>query len=72
MRNFLLVLTILSLFGGAKAQKVRLGLNASPLMSWMKGEGDLTSDGMQVSYSFGLMLDYNFTPNYALASGFFV
>lgn len=56
-------------------KKVRFGVFVTPTISWMRPtaakNGDQTqkSGGSKVGLTYGLMADYNFTSNYAIATG---
>lgn len=54
----------------AQDQKVNFGLQISPLLSWMKPDvKTISSTGNRFGFSYGLMLDYNLTQNYAFSTG---
>lgn len=58
--------------------RVRFGGYAAPTISWMKPTASKSSDGLykvtsgggQVGFAWGLMIDYFFARNYAIATGF--
>lgn len=51
-------------------QRVRLGIKVAPAINWMKpNTKNIQGNGTKLGFSYGLMLDYNFTKNYALATG---
>jgi len=56
-------------------KKVRIGAFVAPNMSWMRpsaakdGDQSQKNGGYKVGFTYGLMLDYNFTDNYAVATG---
>lgn len=58
-----------------KLNKLRFGVFVAPTMSWMRPsaakDGDQTqkSGGSKIGFMYGLMGDYNFTSNYAIALG---
>lgn len=45
----------------------RLGLTASPTIGWVKPEQG-KSDGIALGFSYGLMGDFNFAPNYSFST----
>ena len=60
---------------GVKGQdkKVALGLGISPTVNWMKTSSNgIGSDGTKLGFSYGLLTDFNFGENYALATGIFI
>ncbi len=49
---------------------VRLGIYGGLGVSWMKPKTvGYTSEGSRIAYSYGLLVDYNFTENYTFTSG---
>ena len=57
----------------AQEKKVALGLGISPTINWMKTKSEgLTSDGNRIGFKYGLMADFNFGENYALATGIYI
>ena len=70
MKRILVMALLLVAFTSADAQKVGLGLTAAPGIAWLKPDTEgLEGDGSKVAFSYGIIFDYNFTDNYALASG---
>jgi hypothetical protein len=65
--------------GGSRidVRKLRFGAFAAPTISWMRPttntddrrEFNVESDGSITGFMWGLMVDYNFAPNYAIATG---
>ncbi len=56
----------------ANAQ-LKIGLKISPQLSWASPDNkNTTSNGTRINASYGLMVDYYFTENYAFASEFCV
>ncbi len=48
----------------------RFGLKASPNISWFRTETrSYDNRGVQLGYSYGLIVDYDFTDNYAISTG---
>ena len=48
----------------------RLGLQASPVVSWLRAiDKGTKSDGVQMGFTYGLMFDYNIGANYAFSTG---
>jgi len=51
-------------------KRVRLGFKIAPAVVWMKANSaNVHPNGSKLGFSYGLMLDYNFSRNYALATG---
>ncbi|MCX2576017.1 porin family protein [Pedobacter sandarakinus] len=46
----------------------RLGLTATPTIGWIKPEKGKT-DGVALGFSYGLIGDFNFAPNYSFSTG---
>ncbi|QXU40831.1 porin family protein [Pedobacter sp. D749] len=70
--SIILILSVLSI--GAWAQNFpitnygfRLGLTATPTFGWIKPEQGKT-DGIALGFSYGLMGDFNFAPNYSFST----
>jgi Outer membrane protein beta-barrel domain len=68
----ILILSVLSF--GARAQNLpltsygfRLGLTATPTFGWIKPEQGKT-DGIGLGFSYGLIGDFNFAPNYSFST----
>ncbi|NLJ07185.1 MAG: PorT family protein [Sphingobacteriales bacterium] len=68
MKKLIVIVTVILFSLNVSAQKVNLGLKFSPHISWVKSDfsNTISNDGAGVNFSYGLMLDYNFTDNYAL------
>ena len=57
----------------AQTKKVALGLGIEPAVNWLKVDGDhLSPNGAKMNVNYGLLADFNFGENYALATGFFI
>lgn len=59
-------------FGITKAQdqKFHFGLKVAPTLAWLKPDSkDLKRDGSKLGFSYGIIGEYNFSSNYAIASG---
>lgn len=78
MKNFkLLSISFLIITLSAKAQDsgsnyktFRFGLAVQPNLSWMKVDSkEFESNGISAKFSYGLLAEYAFAQNYALASG---
>lgn len=51
-------------------QRVRLGVKIAPAIVWMKSNTkDINGNGSKIGFSYGLLLDYNFTKNYSIGTG---
>lgn len=54
----------------AKNNKFRLGIKASPNVSWMKSDnGSITANGSALRFGYGLNFDIFFADNYAVGTG---
>ena len=52
-------------------KKFRFGLKVSPNIAWYDIKSpEVTNNGNKVKFGYGLITEYNFAPNYALATGF--
>lgn len=71
-KQFLLFSALLLMSAGAMAQSpVKLGLKAHPLFSYMRPSSDYHERvSPKLGFSYGLMVDYNLTDNYAFATEF--
>ena len=74
MKNkFLIVLLIVILFANitnAQEQKFHFGLKVAPTVAWMKPDTKgLNRDGSKLGFTYGLMGESNFAPNYAFTYG---
>lgn len=49
----------------------RLGLTTSPTLGWIKPEAG-KGDGLSLGFSYGLLADFNFAPNYSFATGLLI
>jgi hypothetical protein len=59
--------------GSVDAQKVSLGLKASPGIAWIKPDTKgVQGDGSLLGFAYGAIFDYLFTENYGLGSGLFI
>lgn len=62
---------------GIDEQKLRFGAYLAPTLSWMHpansksndGAYNVTSNGSKIGFTWGLMVDYWFSKNYAIATG---
>jgi hypothetical protein len=74
MNKLLLLLITIFSFGTnitkAQDQKFHFGLKGSPILAWLKPDTKgLKSDGTKLGFSYGIIGEYNFSENYAIASG---
>ena len=54
----------------ANDKKFRFGLEISPAVGWMKTDNkNYSTSGVNFAYAYGLMTDFNFSSNYAFATG---
>lgn len=57
----------------AQDKKVHLGLGTEVAFNWLNVSGDMIeSEGSKVNMNYGLLADFHFGENYALATGFFI
>lgn len=66
----ILLLFVFSLANARGEQKVSIGLMANPLVSWLRiDNGDIEREKAKFGVEYGVMVDVNFTENYALSTG---
>ncbi len=54
----------------AQDQKFHFGLKVSPTLAWLKPDTEgLKKDGSKLGFSYGIITEFNFQENYAVASG---
>lgn len=64
------VLLLFVSFSAAGQTTVQFGLNANPMLSWMKADAaEIEKGKMRGAFEFGLQSDINFTENYILSTG---
>ena len=69
--GFILLLSLFSL--GVYSQGVRMGVVASPQVSWLKSDvGSVKSDGSVMGFNFGLMSDFFFAERYSISTGLYI
>ncbi len=73
MKKYILIL-FLSIFTiSTFAQGVRMGLSASPQLSWLKSNnGEVKSDGVRMGFNFGMNTDFFFAERYSFSTGVFI
>lgn len=70
MKKIVLITAITLLTIYTYSQSMRMGLTASPQISWMTSDASTVSaDGAQFGFNFGLKTDFFFADRYSLASG---
>ncbi|MDD2636540.1 MAG: hypothetical protein PHW82_13695, partial [Bacteroidales bacterium] len=70
MKKIIVCILALILAGNIFAQKISGGLFIGPTMSWMSTDSKtITTDGMNLGYSFGALLDFNLIDNFAISTG---
>lgn len=75
MKKLLLIIVVfiftISLFAqDAKKTDFRIGLKAAPSISWMKPDNkSFENSGSKLNFSYGLVAEYYFAPNYGISSG---
>lgn len=73
MKKLLIILFICTSSIIATAQGVRMGLAASPQVSWMKSDaGSISNDGAVMGFNFGLISDFFFAERYSISTGIYI
>ncbi len=68
--RLLLPLILLFTVNAFSQTEFQFGLNANPMLTWMKAENSKVNSGkVRMGLEYGLMMDINFSPNYILATG---
>jgi hypothetical protein len=70
IKSFSALCLCLVLNHNATAQKIRLGLTAAPMVSWLKSNSEnLNTSDNRFAFSYGVITDFGFAENYAIGSG---
>lgn len=70
MKKIVLIVAISIITFNSYSQGMRMGLTASPQLSWMNSDAStISSDGTQMGFNFGLITDFFFAERYSLSSG---
>lgn len=71
MKKLLLIVFLFSMIISVNAQNgIRVGLTASPLVSWMSSQDNiLDGAGTGFGFTYGLLFDFAFGDNYAISTG---
>ena len=70
MKKTILLLLALNAWGVFAQSPLRLGVHADPLASWLSPKSsDIEKDGTRPGFSWGLIMEYYFHPNYGIVSG---
>jgi hypothetical protein len=73
MKKALLIITIVAVVSGsvhAQTRAFKIGIKASPNVSWMKTEnGDISIEKAPLKFGYGLIFDKMFAENYAIGTG---
>lgn len=73
MKKYLVILFLLIFTDSIFAQGVRMGLSASPQLSWMNSNnGRVESDGVRFGFNFGMNTDFFFAERYSFSTGVFI
>ncbi len=73
MKKIALILVTVALVFNSFSQNVRMGLTASPQLSWMKSDAStISSDGVQAGFNFGLLTDFFFADRYSFSTGLMI
>lgn len=66
----LLLVILISFSVYSQDRTFRFGLKAAPSVAWLKAETDgYEAAGSRIGFSYGILGDFNFSDNYALATG---
>lgn len=69
MKKLITTCCIVGAFASATQAQIKLGLKLSPQITWVTPESKgISSGGSKINASYGLMFDYYFTENYAIAT----
>lgn len=70
MRKIVFLVSILVFSTNVFSQGVRMGLAASPQISWMNSDASsISTNGTQIGFNFGLITDFFFADRYSLSTG---
>lgn len=73
MRKIVLLAALLMIVAFSQAQGVRMGLSASPQLSWFKSDAaGVQSDGAGFGFNFGLQTDFFFAERYSFSTGLYI
>lgn len=73
MKKIVLLSAILLSVVFSHAQGVRMGLNASPQLSWFKSDAaEVTNGGAGFGFRFGLQTDFFFAERYSFSTGVYI
>lgn len=73
MKRFLALIILSMFFIAGFTQNVRMGLTASPLVSWLDSDaGSIQNDGAQIGFKFGLVTDLFFAERYSFSTGIII
>ena len=73
MKKYIFALVIFSISASVFAQKVSFSVVVDPQITWMTTDvKNVTSEGKQFGFNFGLVFDRFFADNYAFSSGVFL
>ena len=69
-----ILLFIIVLFSSTSfSQGIRMGLTASPQLSWMSSDAStISSEGTHLGFNFGLMTDFFFAERYSFSTGLMI
>ena len=75
MKKILLSLFVLATATGAANAQIEIGLKISPSINYLRADGpsnNFKSEGSQLGFGGGLLVDYFFGENYAFSTGLFL
>lgn len=73
MKKLLVIFVSTLLVSQAFSQKIRMGLTASPQLSWLTSDvSKIASDGVQMGFNFGMQTDFFFSDRYSITSGIMI
>ncbi len=70
MKKYLIGIVFVFVSVSVMSQGVTGGLYVSPVISWLKPDSkNITKDGSQFGFGFGIPVDFNFSKNFAFSTG---
>ncbi len=73
MKKFVLIGILFFVIASGYSQKIRMGLTASPKLSWLTSDrSNISSDGLQMGFNFGMQTDFFFSDRYSITSGIMI
>jgi opacity protein-like surface antigen len=73
MKKLIAISVFTLLISQAYSQKIRMGLTASPQLSWLTSDvSKISSEGVQMGFNFGMQTDFFFSDRYSITSGIMI